>query len=53
MSKIDKKLLSKYPSLDNVISFLGANLKTNYQIRTFRPFDELGIKTEEEFIKLI
>ena len=52
--KIDEVLLFKYPGLDNVAGFLGSAGKTHYRcFGSYKPFDDLGIKTEEEFVKLI
>ncbi len=51
---MDIWLLEKYPGLDNVASFLGETAKTTYNsIGHYEPFDNLGISTEEEFLKLI
>lgn len=51
---MDKELLSRYPGLDNVASFLGAVARFTYYVgKKYQPFNDLGIKTEEEFIKLI
>jgi hypothetical protein len=51
---MDDELLTKYPGLDNVASFLGESAKTFYMTKgTYGPFDTLGIRTEEEFIQLV
>jgi len=51
---MDEELLFQYPGLDNVASFLGATAETHYrEFGEYKPFDDLGIGTEEEFVQLI
>ena len=51
---MNEGLLSKYPGLDNVASFLGETAKTSYRMSSkYELFDNLGIASEEEFVNLV
>ncbi|MEK6830491.1 MAG: hypothetical protein AABX77_00490 [Nanoarchaeota archaeon] len=51
---IDEDLLEKYPGIDNVAGFLGETSRIHYKnFGCYNPFDDLGVKNEDEFLKLV
>ena len=45
---------TKYPGIENVVAFLSEAAKTHYrEFGEYVPFDNLGIETGDELIRLI
>jgi hypothetical protein len=51
---LDKDFRKQYPKINKIVRFLYESAKTNYELYgEFDIFDGLGIRTIEEYIKLI